>query len=31
VDVVVKFASGHVTRINNVAANQTIRVLESAG
>jgi hypothetical protein len=31
VDVVVRFASGRVTRINNVAANQTIRVLESAG
>ena len=31
VDVVVRFPSGRVTRINNVAANQTIRVLESAG
>ena len=31
VDVVVQFASGRVTRVNNVAANQTIRVLESAG
>ena len=32
VDVVVEFpGSGRVTRINNVAANQTIRVLESAG
>jgi hypothetical protein len=32
VDVVVQFAgSNQVTRINNVAANQTIRVLESAG
>jgi hypothetical protein len=31
VDVVVKFADGLVTRINNVSANQTIRVLESAG
>jgi hypothetical protein len=31
VDVVVEFASGRVTRINNVAANQTVRVLESAG
>jgi hypothetical protein len=31
VDVVVEFASGRVTRLNNVAANQTIRVLESAG
>src|SRR5262249_10369331 len=30
VDVVVEFASGHVTRINNVSANQTVRVLESA-
>jgi hypothetical protein len=31
VDVVVQFANaGHVTRMNNVAANQTIRVLESA-
>jgi hypothetical protein len=29
VDVVVQFADGHVTRMNNVAANQTIRVLES--
>src|SRR5262249_7529586 len=31
VDVVVAFPSGRVTRLNNVAANQTIRVLESAG
>jgi len=31
VDVVVTFPSGRVTRINNVTANQTIRVLESAG
>jgi hypothetical protein len=31
VDVVVRFASGRVTRVNNVNANQTIRVLESAG
>jgi hypothetical protein len=31
VDVVVEFASGRVTRINNVTANQTLRVLESAG
>jgi hypothetical protein len=31
VDVVVEFADGHVTRLNNVAANQTVRVLESAG
>ena len=30
VDVVVEFPSGHVTRINNVAANQTISVLEAA-
>jgi hypothetical protein len=30
VDVVVEFPDGHVTRINNVAANQTIQVLESA-
>jgi glucose/arabinose dehydrogenase/ribosomal protein L35AE/L33A len=29
VDVVVEFPSGHTTRTNNVAANQTIRVLES--
>lgn len=26
-----EFASGKVTRINHVAANQTISVLESAG
>src|SRR5262249_6433071 len=32
VDVVVEFpGSGRVTRINNVTANQTVRVLESAG
>jgi hypothetical protein len=32
VDVVVEFyGSGRVTRINNVAANRTIRVLVSAG
>jgi hypothetical protein len=31
VDVVVVFASGQVTRVNNVAANQTIRVLEGPG
>jgi hypothetical protein len=31
VDVVVEFASGRVTRVNNVAANQTIQVMESAG
>jgi hypothetical protein len=32
VDVVVEFpGSGRVTRVNNVAANQTVRVLESAG
>jgi hypothetical protein len=32
VDVVVEFyGSGRVTRMNNVAANQTIQVLESAG
>lgn len=31
VDVVVTFASGKVVHMNNVAANQTIRVLESAG
>jgi hypothetical protein len=31
VDVVVVFPSGRVTRLNNVSANQTIRVLESAG
>jgi urease beta subunit len=31
VDVVVVFPSGRVTRINNVTANQTIQVLESAG
>ncbi len=31
VDVVVEFPSGHVTRINNVAANQTVRVLEGGG
>ena len=31
VDVVVQFASGRVTRLNNVSANQTIDVLESAG
>jgi hypothetical protein len=31
VDVVVEFPSGHLTRVNNVAANQTIRVLESPG
>jgi hypothetical protein len=30
VDVVVEFPSGHVTRINSVAANRTINVLESA-
>jgi hypothetical protein len=30
VDVVVRFASGRVTRLDNVAANQTVRVLESA-
>ena len=30
VDVVVQFPSGRVTRMNNVAANQTIQVLESA-
>ena len=29
VDVVVAFASGHTTRINNVAANQTLSVLEN--
>ena len=29
VDVVVRFSSGRVTRINNVAADQTVRVLES--
>jgi Glucose / Sorbosone dehydrogenase/ASPIC and UnbV/FG-GAP-like repeat/Immunoglobulin I-set domain len=29
VDVVVQFADGHVTRLNNVAANQTIEVVES--
>src|SRR5262249_54610331 len=29
VDVVVQFADGHVTRINNVAANQTLQVFES--
>jgi hypothetical protein len=30
VDIVVKFAgSAHATRVNNVAANQTIRVLEN--
>jgi hypothetical protein len=28
VDVVVQFADGHLTRVNNVAANQTIRVLD---
>src|SRR4051794_4724270 len=31
VDVVVDFADGRVTRMSNVAANQTVRVLESAG
>jgi hypothetical protein len=31
VDVVVVFASGKTTRIDNVSANQTIPVLESAG
>jgi hypothetical protein len=31
VDVVVQFASGRVTRLNNVSANQTVQVLESAG
>ena len=32
VDVSVEFyGSGRVTRINNVVANQTVRVLESAG
>ena len=30
VDVVVEFAGGHTTRTNNVAANQTIRIVESA-
>jgi glucose/arabinose dehydrogenase len=31
VDVVVTFPSGQVTRLNSVAANQTVRLLESAG
>jgi hypothetical protein len=31
VDVVVVFPDGRVTRISNVAANQSIRVLESDG
>src|SRR5262249_24095683 len=31
VDVVVEFPDGHVTRLNNVAANQTVRVVESGG
>jgi Calx-beta domain/FG-GAP-like repeat/Bacterial Ig-like domain (group 2)/ASPIC and UnbV len=31
VDVVVQFASGRVTRVNDVAANQTLHVFESAG
>src|SRR5262249_54051906 len=30
VDVVVEFGSGQVTRLNNVTANQTIRVVEGA-
>src|SRR5262249_27729575 len=29
VDVVVQFASGRLTRVNGVAANQTIRILET--
>src|SRR5262249_10994920 len=31
VDIVVRFPSGRVTRMNNVSANQTIQLLESAG
>jgi hypothetical protein len=30
VDVVVEFPSGHVTRQNNVSANQTVRILETS-
>jgi hypothetical protein len=30
VDVVVEFPSGHVSRMNNVAANQTINIVEAA-